>query len=512
MASKRPMKVVAGLLFLCLPSSVTPTIWRVTPDGGGDAPTIQAAMDSASAGDTVLVAAGNYTWTSQNATGESMVQLRNGVRLRGELGATQTILDAENNGRVMRSRDPGEVSISGLTITRGYSDGLGGGILSDFSDLIVSDCIIRDNLAGIGGGLACYEGTGLIVRCQFLRNTSDAGSAGGGGAASCENTVFSHCTFYDNRCFGQGAGGGAVILATRTGYPVSSLKDCWFEGNSGTAPFGAWGGAVSANGDSVLRCMFVANVATNGSALSGGGYVEDCIFIANESFTGPTISISPHGKLVGCTVVGNSSPSPSFASAVFLQPGMVENSIIAFNEGSACSGSGTFICSNLFGNTQSDLLCGVDGGGNISVDPLFCTPDPIASLDASLRSSSPCLPENNSCEVLIGATGEGCTTSSVQESLNSATAELRLGTWPNPFKSGTWITYSAARIGRVRLSIYDSRGKLIKTLVEKTHGPGDYVLSWSGVDEAGRSVPSGMYIARIVSNGQMATQKLILTK
>jgi hypothetical protein len=49
------------LTLACLvPSFATARTWYVTPDGGGDAPTIQAAIDSAPAWDAVVLADGLF--------------------------------------------------------------------------------------------------------------------------------------------------------------------------------------------------------------------------------------------------------------------------------------------------------------------------------------------------------------------------------------------------------------------------------------------------------------------
>ena len=68
----------------------------------------------------------------------------------------------------------------------------------------------------------------------------------------------------------------------------------------------------------------------------------------------------------------------------------------------------TFRCSNVYGNTDGDDLCGADLGGNFSEDPLFCDAE---EGDYTLDGCSPCLPGNHPHGVdcgLIGALGQGC--------------------------------------------------------------------------------------------------------
>jgi hypothetical protein len=82
---------------------------------------------------------------------------------------------------------------------------------------------------------------------------------------------------------------------------------------------------------------------------------------------------------------------------------------------------------------------------------------------------------------------------------------------PNPFSSTTVIPFSAGRSGIVSLSIYDVRGRRVKTVRIKT-GPGDASFLWDGRDDRGRAVSSGIYFYRVEASGASATRKLVILR
>ena len=62
---------------------------------------------------------------------------------------------------------------------------------------------------------------------------------------------------------------------------------------------------------------------------------------------------------------------------------------------------------------------------------------------------------------------------------------------PNPFNSQTQITYIVAEDGKVSLRIYDSRGRLVQTLLDGRKAAGYHSIQWDGTDKRGRTMPSG---------------------
>ncbi len=66
--------------------------------------------------------------------------------------------------------------------------------------------------------------------------------------------------------------------------------------------------------------------------------------------------------------------------------------------------------------------------------------------------------------------------------------------------------------GGVRLSIYDTSGRLVKTLVDSEQPVGLHIVMWRGVDSNGIAVSSGVYFCRLEWEGQSHTRKLVLVR
>ncbi len=79
--------------------------------------------------------------------------------------------------------------------------------------------------------------------------------------------------------------------------------------------------------------------------------------------------------------------------------------------------------------------------------------------------------------------------------------------YPNPFNPTTTIRFSVRKTGLHSLHIYDITGRLVETLLDKTHATGKYEITWNA-----SSMPSGVYFVQLSNGESVQTQKLIILK
>jgi hypothetical protein len=370
------IRIPLFLLFLLQPRAGEARIWYITVDGTGDAPTIQAGIDSASAGDIVLVAAGTYTWSDQGTGSEyGMIVFWRGVtgfEVRSECGPEATVLDGEWRGRLVHFQAENVITFDGFTITRGrapLSYNGGGGLIGHLSAPTIKNCIFTGNTAQWGGGF-WYGGVSapVIEDCLFYGNTAELG-AGIFLINSSTPTVFRDCAVYEN--FADRKGGGIFVYRFL------------FE---------------------LERCAIYDNSAVE----EGGGlYGEE---------------IEP-SEMMNVTIAHNDADRGSGISLTVASQLRIRYSVIAFNQGSA----GLFMtggcalevgCSDVFGNSGGDAFPpgAIDAGGNFSLDPQFC--GVAGSYNYYLQNDSPCMAFNHPYGAfcpLIGAYPAGCGAVPVEE-------------------------------------------------------------------------------------------------
>jgi flagellar hook assembly protein FlgD len=62
------------------------------------------------------------------------------------------------------------------------------------------------------------------------------------------------------------------------------------------------------------------------------------------------------------------------------------------------------------------------------------------------------------------------------------------------------------------LRVFDVNGRLVRTLLDDERVPGSYSVVWSGNDEEGKMVSSGVYFLRLDVGQQTLTKKVILSR
>jgi predicted outer membrane repeat protein len=355
------MQVLLAIICLGLPAPSYCITIRVP----AEQPTIQAGINAASSGDSVLVAPGIYAGFGN----KDLYLAGKSIALVSESGAQGTVIDCENQGRglVIESPLTDATVINGFTIRNGLVPNQGGAINFQFASPRVGNCVFSDNVAGGGGAFYCHSSSPTIEDCVFTRN------AGNGGAIA------------------------SVVESSPT------IRACLFRENTG-----GQGGAIYAGArarPAFAECTFDRNEATS----SGGA-------VYSQSNAEPS--------LANCTIVGSRGIGAGVSVKAFLgNPGaaVLLNTVIAFSvQGEAihCDAASTaeLRCCDLFANAGGDWVGCIEGqlgvDGNISMDPLFCD---AANGDFTLHEGSPCAPGHSppGCG-LIGAEPVGCGVTTVE--------------------------------------------------------------------------------------------------
>jgi hypothetical protein len=84
---------------------------------------------------------------------------------------------------------------------------------------------------------------------------------------------------------------------------------------------------------------------------------------------------------------------------------------------------------------------------------------------------------------------------------------------PNPFNPRTTLRFELPQAAPVELSVYDVRGRLVRSLVDgETIPAGRHGVVWNGVDDAGRNVASGLYFYRLRAGNFRETKRMTLLR
>jgi len=300
----RNAKLILTALLILVSSSFA---YSATIEVPKDYTTIQAAIDAAVKGDTVLVAPGTYV--------ENIDFKGKAITVTSSGGAGVTVIDGNQTGSVIifQHSEGLDSVLDGFTVINGKGLYVGGILCSSSSPTIMNNTI-TGNTAGAGGasgGIWCTFSSPTIMNNTISGNTADNG---GGIYCDTSSPTITHNIITGNSCIFS-AGGG--IICNFTSSPAISN-----------------------------------NIITENSA----GYAGGGIGCSNSS--SPTITNN--------TITGNSAGYEGGGIWCMSSSPIITNTIIWNNTAKIdpeIFGSPTVTYSNIKG--------GFTGAGNIDYDPLF---------------------------------------------------------------------------------------------------------------------------------------------
>ena len=84
--------------------------------------------------------------------------------------------------------------------------------------------------------------------------------------------------------------------------------------------------------------------------------------------------------------------------------------------------------------------------------------------------------------------------------------------YPNPFNPETNIQFDIAENSRVQVSVFNLVGQQVASLINKQMDAGVYHVRWSGLNDKGEPLPSGMYFYEMKTDYYNSVKKLVLVK
>jgi hypothetical protein len=305
------------VILLILPSAALSNTWYVDGVNGIDSnncetasaacKTITQAISLASSGDSIMIAPATYY---ENLT------IPISLNIVGANPNTTTIHPAVIGPSIITiPNSSSQVALSGLTIAGGRSN-RDGGAISNFGQLMITDCIIANNKAQFFGGAIATHGTIEGDRALLWVNKS---------------------SIFDNEA-PQGGG----IECSLPSYVVRITNS-----------------TISNN----------RAVAGNGGGIMGSfGSVKQCqLVIVNSTITGNTAGLGGGGGIYGfarissSTIFSNSAASGGGISNLGAE---IQNSILAYNDGGNCAPSSPQNPTSFGYNLSTDASCPLNSAGD----------------------------------------------------------------------------------------------------------------------------------------------------
>ncbi|MCA9243486.1 MAG: right-handed parallel beta-helix repeat-containing protein [Phycisphaerales bacterium] len=393
----------------------------------GQFASLQAAIDAAVNGDTVILADGVYT-----GVGFHDIDLGGrAITVRSANGPNACVINLEHTARgfVLQSGETRATRIEGLTIENGLGDGAGIRLLGVSSATVVN-CVFR-NHNGVDGAAAIIErGDPIFQECRFEDNFA---ANNGGAVITGPGAMFLDCRFARNQAMQGGAIHGAPII-----------DGCVFAFNEATEP-DSTGGAIRADADlNITRSSFVHNGAGNaGGAIHFGQFrlrAIDSSFVDNFAVNGgAAFGGGVDHEIIHCDFIRNQASNGAGALHFELEDGVVERCVFRGNTGGELGAAmlgGTVRDCAFFGNESQ-----TGDGGALSLGLTFGGPT---------SSARDCVFAGNRADFgggalrLTGNTADvaGCVFSGNSARFGGAIRNGRVGAFEDQTPSSLRVTHS----------------------------------------------------------------------
>jgi len=201
-------KPTAFAIYISIATFTVPLFGKVI-NVPADQPTIQAGIDGASDGDTVLVAPGTYR-ENINFKGKA-------ITVKSTSGRASTTIEAASAGSVVTFNSGESLNsvLNGFTLRNGGSPEGGGVLVSSASPTITYNRMIHNSASGPGGGIAIVLGSPVIKNNRIINNFGFEGGAISVRGASTAKIIGNE--IHNNLAT---AGGGGGIALDGAGAPL----------------------------------------------------------------------------------------------------------------------------------------------------------------------------------------------------------------------------------------------------------------------------------------------------
>lgn len=452
--------------------------------------TIQAAVDAASDGDTIVIADGIYSGAGN--TGIHWDATNKHLLIRSENGPEHCIVDCMQEGRgfLLNQGQNRRDVIEGLSITRGMVFGAGGAIFIYSASPVIRNCLLINNMAegyhdssysGCGGAIIVLNESDPLIQGNIIRN----------------NTA-------------SNLGGGVLFAEFAAGEISNNIID-------GNRALDDWGGGIALWNNAsprILGNLIIRNTCSGFDGGKGGGIYLDhtTTLVANNTIAFNATTGNEYGDGYGGGIcIGN------WAAPV------IKNCIIWYNRSGASSMNLYFDPKEWldisYCNVEYDLghIFDLEPHTNMDITPEFMD---TVNGDFRLKWSSLCInrgdPDTSGLflPTIDLAGNQRIYEDRIDIGAYEFMGPMRVGSpsplgamhcYPNPAKTSFYIEFTGISVGNdMVIRIFDLRGILVR---ETSINPAPIPLE---VDVSAQ--PTGMYILTLHVNGEEISRKKIIKK